>query len=263
MALFYVPDIARTWELSDEEAAHALRVLRLTVGAELEITDGKGNLYRTAIASIAGKHCYVEPCAPLEKPKNWRGNVHIAIAPTKNMDRIEWFAEKATEIGLDAITFLNCRFSERKVIKPERVERIVVSAMKQSLKYSKPVVSEMVYLESASASFYIEDKELVGVTYRNDIPFKFYPIDQVPDNQERRLPGFKWVSELRPTRESTFNRTIRPSEREDKGSRKRPSFSIVEKMDRRKEQLMREGVWYDREDELSPDIIEWRDSRVP
>ena len=127
----------------------------------------------------------------------------------------------------------------------------------------KPVVSEMVYLESASASFYIEDKELVGVTYRNDIPFKFYPIDQVPANQERRLPGFKWVSELRPTRESTFNRTIRPSEREDKGSRKRPSFSIVEKMDRHKEQLMREGVWYDREDELSPDIIEWRDSREP
>lgn len=127
----------------------------------------------------------------------------------------------------------------------------------------KPVVSEMVYLESASASFYIEDKELVGVTYRNDIPFKFYPINQVPDNQERRLPGFKWVSELRPTRENTFNRTIRPSEREDKGSRKRPDFSIVEKMDRRKEQLMREGVWYDREDELSPDIIEWRDSRVP
>ena len=123
MALFYVPDIAKTWELSDEEAAHALRVLRLTVGAELEITDGKGNLYRTTIASIAGKHCYVEPCAPLEIPKNWRGNVHIAIAPTKNMDRIEWFAEKATEIGLDAITFLNCRFSERKVIKPERVER--------------------------------------------------------------------------------------------------------------------------------------------
>ena len=127
----------------------------------------------------------------------------------------------------------------------------------------KPVVSEMVYLESASASFYIEDKELVGVTYRNDIPFKFYPIDQVPANQERRLPGFKWVSELRPTRESTFNRTIHPSEREDKGSRKRPSFSIVEKMDRHKERLMREGVWYDREDELSPDIIEWRDSREP
>ena len=143
MALFYVPDIARTWELSDEEAAHALRVLRLTVGAELEITDGKGNLYRTAIASIAGKHCYVEPCAPLEKPKNWRGNVHIAIAPTKNMDRIEWFAEKATEIGFDELTFLDCRFSERRVVKPGRVEKILVSAMKQSLKPTLPTLNGM------------------------------------------------------------------------------------------------------------------------
>ena len=144
MALFYVPDIAERWELSEEEAAHALRVLRLSVGDGLEITDGKGNLYRTTIDSISGKHCYVVPCAPLEMPKNWQGSVHIAIAPTKNMDRIEWFAEKATEIGLDAITFLNCRFSERKVVKPERVERIVVSAMKQSLKYCKPVVGDMI-----------------------------------------------------------------------------------------------------------------------
>lgn len=144
MALFYVPDIADRWELSEEEAAHCLRVLRLSVGAPLEITDGRGTLYKAVISSIAGKHCYVEAKEVVEMPKNWRGNVHIAIAPTKNMDRIEWLAEKATEIGLDAITFLNCRFSERKVIKCERVERIVVSAMKQSLKYRKPVVGEMV-----------------------------------------------------------------------------------------------------------------------
>ena len=144
MALFYVPDIANTWELSDEEAAHALRVLRLSVGATLDITDGKGNLYRTAVASIAGKHCYVEPCSPLDKPKNWCGNVHIAIAPTKNMDRIEWFAEKATEIGFSELTFLDCRFSERKVIKTERVEKILVSAMKQSLKPTLPVLNGMI-----------------------------------------------------------------------------------------------------------------------
>lgn len=144
MALFYVPDIAERWELSEEEAAHALRVLRLSIGAELEITDGKGNLYKAVISSIAGKHCYVEAKEILPMPKGWNGNIHIAVAPTKNMDRIEWFAEKATEIGLDALTFVNCRFSERKVIKTERVERIVVSAMKQSLKYSKPVVDEMV-----------------------------------------------------------------------------------------------------------------------
>lgn len=144
MALFYVPDIADKWELSEEEAAHALRVLRLTVGSKLEITDGCGNLYVTEVASIAGKRCYVQPVEPVAKPKNWNGSFHLAIAPTKNMDRIEWLAEKATEVGLDSITFLNCRFSERKVIKTERVERIVVSAMKQSLKYSKPLVGEMI-----------------------------------------------------------------------------------------------------------------------
>ncbi|MBE6296910.1 MAG: 16S rRNA (uracil(1498)-N(3))-methyltransferase [Bacteroidales bacterium] len=144
MSLFYVPDIADSWELSQEEAAHAIRVLRLQAGDKLEITDGAGSLYPTRVASVQGKHCYVEPVEAVRVPKNWNGMLHIAIAPTKNMDRIEWFAEKATEIGLDALTFLNCRFSERKVVKPERVERIVVSAMKQSLKYSKPVVEDMV-----------------------------------------------------------------------------------------------------------------------
>lgn len=144
MALFYVADIAERWELSEEEAAHALRVLRLNVGAELDITDGKGKLYKAVISSIVGKHCYVEAKEILDMPKGWNGNIHIAVAPTKNMDRMEWLAEKATEIGLDAFTFLNCRFSERKVVKNERVERIIVSAMKQSLKYSKPELGEMV-----------------------------------------------------------------------------------------------------------------------
>lgn len=144
MALFYVPDIAARWELSEEEAAHCLRVLRLSIGDELDITDGKGMLYKAIISSISGKHCYVEAKESIAMPKNWQGRIHIAIAPTKNIDRIEWLAEKATEIGLDAITFLNCRFSERKVVKTERIERIVVSAMKQSLKYTKPEVGEMV-----------------------------------------------------------------------------------------------------------------------
>lgn len=144
MALFYVPDIAENWELSEEEATHALRVLRLNAGSGLEITDGKGMFYNAKVASVAGKHCYIEAVEATLMPKNWQGNIHIAIAPTKNMDRIEWFVEKATEIGLDAVTFLNCRFSERKVVKTDRVERIAVSAMKQSLKYRKPLVGDMV-----------------------------------------------------------------------------------------------------------------------
>ena len=144
MALFYAPDIDTTLELPEDEAAHCLRVLRLGVGAELEVTDGNGNFYKTAISSIVGKHCYLEILEKNTPEKGWRGHLHLAIAPTKNMDRIEWLIEKATEIGIDEITFLNCRFSERKVVKTDRVERIVVSGMKQSLKPLKPIVNEMV-----------------------------------------------------------------------------------------------------------------------
>lgn len=128
---------------------------------------------------------------------------------------------------------------------------------------SLPDVTEMIYLESASASFYIEKKELVGMTYRNDVPFKLYPIAQIPPAQDKRLRSFKWVPSLRPTRESIFNRTIRPSVRDERMSRERPRFDIVERMDRYKERLLLGGEWMDREDELSPELIEWRDTREP
>lgn len=144
MALFYAPDIEHSLELPDDEAAHCLRVLRLGVGSELDITDGKGSFYKAVISEISGKHCFVELKETLRMPKGWHGRLHIAIAPTKNMDRIEWFVEKAVEIGIDELTFLNCRFSERKVVKNERVERIVVSAMKQSLKPYKTTLNEVV-----------------------------------------------------------------------------------------------------------------------
>lgn len=124
-----------------------------------------------------------------------------------------------------------------------------------------PEVTQMIYLESASASFYIEDKELVGMTYRNDVPFKLYPIAQIPPTQDKRLRNFKWVPSLRPTRESVFDRMIRPSVREERMRRERPTFDIVERMDRYKERLLRSGEWIDREDELTPELIEWRNSR--
>ncbi len=143
MALFYAPEIEKTWELPEEEAAHCLRVLRLGEGDELEITDGKGKFFRVRIVSTAGKHCKVETIETHNMEKGWKGKLTIAIAPTKNMDRMEWLAEKATEIGWDKVVFLNCRFSERKIVKTDRIERIVVSAMKQSLKYHKPEVEEI------------------------------------------------------------------------------------------------------------------------
>ena len=158
MALFYAPDITNNWELPEEEAAHCLRVLRLGVGSELDITDGKCCFYKAVISSIAGKHCYVEAKETINRSKGWQGHLHIAIAPTKNMDRIEWMVEKAVEIGVDEITFLSCRFSERKVIKTDRVERIVVSAMKQSLKPFKTVVNEMVDIKKFVAAERSGDK---------------------------------------------------------------------------------------------------------
>lgn len=143
MALFFAPDIESTWQLPEEESAHCLRVLRLGVGDELEVTDGKGKIFKATITSTAGKRCHLEANDVRVVEKGWNGNLTIAIAPTKNMDRMEWLAEKATEIGWDRVVFLNCRFSERKVVKTDRIERIVVSAMKQSLKFHKTVVEEM------------------------------------------------------------------------------------------------------------------------
>ena len=123
------------------------------------------------------------------------------------------------------------------------------------------IVTEMIYLESASATFYIEDKELVGVTYRNDVPFTMYPMNQIPDTQPMRLKNFKWVPQLRPTLEDVFDREIRPTQREKSIKRSRPTFNIVQRMDRRKEALISSGMWVDREDELTPELIEWRNSR--
>ena len=130
-------------ELPEEEAGHCIRVLRLTEGDEILLTDGKGFFFKAAISRAHPKHCEVNILEQWEQPALWNFNLHIAVAPTKNMDRNEWLAEKATEIGFDELTFLNCRFSERKVIKTERIEKILVSAIKQSLKARLPRLNEM------------------------------------------------------------------------------------------------------------------------
>lgn len=124
-------------------------------------------------------------------------------------------------------------------------------------------VTDMAYIESASASFYIEEQQLVGITYRNDVPIKLYPLAQIPESQAKRLQNFKWVPERRPSRESIFDRAVRTSQREERSLRQRPKFDIVERMDRYKERMLSSGDWIDREDELTPELIEWRNSREP
>ncbi len=141
---FYVPDAAKQTELPMEEAMHALRVLRLKSGDDMMLMDGNGNFYQAVVTIAATKRCMFEIEHILPQGKSWRGRIHLAIAPTKVMDRVEWLAEKITEIGFDEMSFLNCKFSERKVMRTVRLDKIVVAAVKQSRKPWKPIINQMI-----------------------------------------------------------------------------------------------------------------------
>lgn len=144
MILFYQPDIATgsTW-LSEEESKHCTKVLRKREGEVITVTDGKGFFYDCTIKKADSRKCeFVIDTVRLEPKKNHR--IHIAIAPTKNADRLEWFVEKATEMGIDEITLLDCDHSERTYTKTERLLKVTVSAMKQSQKATLPILNELI-----------------------------------------------------------------------------------------------------------------------
>ncbi|WP_018109127.1 16S rRNA (uracil(1498)-N(3))-methyltransferase [Bacteroides propionicifaciens] len=142
MPIFYTPDILKSNELPLEEARHCSRVLRLVERDRIDLVDGLGGLYEAEIALSSPKKCLFNILKTTEVPPS-TVSIHLAMGPTKNMDRNEWVAEKCTEIGLSELTFLNCRFSERKVIKDDRVEKILVSAMKQSKRAHLPKLHGM------------------------------------------------------------------------------------------------------------------------
>ena len=147
MHRFFAPDIATTLTLPEEESRHCVRVLRLVEGDEIEVIDGASMRYLCRIAMAHVKHCAVEIVSHEKCPPHWGAEIAIAVAPTKNLDRIEWMAEKCTEMGINRITPLLCRHSERKVIKTERLYKILVSAMKQSLKAQLPQLDELTPIE--------------------------------------------------------------------------------------------------------------------
>ncbi len=140
---FYVPNASNEHELPEEEAQHAVRVLRMQMGDEMMLMDGEGTFYRAEVAEATKKRCLYNIVEALPQKRQWPGHLHLAMAPTKNMDRTEWTCEKATEIGFDELTFLRCKFSERTVIKNERIDKILISATKQSRKAWKPILNEM------------------------------------------------------------------------------------------------------------------------
>ena len=143
MNLFYAPDIAQTLTLPEEESQHCAKVLRMKAGERIHIIDGVGGLYEAQITEAHPKRTQVEILNVQIEYGRRPFRLHLAVAPTKNIDRFEWFVEKATEIGFDELTPLCCRYSERKVIKPERIEKILVSAAKQSLKAYVPRLNPM------------------------------------------------------------------------------------------------------------------------
>ncbi len=171
---FFVPDAENQTELPAEEAMHAMRVLRLKCGDEMMLMDGEGNFFKAEVTIAATHHCYYKIIEKMSQERQWKGHIHLAIAPTKMMDRIEWLMEKAVEIGVDEVSFINCQFSERRLIKTVRVEKIFISAVKQSHKAWKPLLNEMMsynkFIESPreGAKFIAHCYEEIPRTYLFD-----------------------------------------------------------------------------------------------
>ena len=144
MALFYASDITdttKTYTLSEEESKHCIRVLRKKKDDEIELINGKGGQFFAVICDAHEKRCQVEITRTIfHSPSK---AIHIGLAPTKNMDRIEWFVEKATELGLTKLSFLSCTNNERKTVKLERVNKIAIGAMKQSKRFYLPEICEL------------------------------------------------------------------------------------------------------------------------
>ena|ERR1035437_3533437 len=142
MHLFYTPDLQHQVHiLSEEESKHCTRVLRLSEGNNIFLTDGKGLFCEAVIKNANPKACMIEIIKRTKEYGKLEFSLSIAIAPTKNIERFEWFLEKVTEIGIDKVIPLICRYSERKEIKPDRLEKVIVSAMKQSQKAYLPELS--------------------------------------------------------------------------------------------------------------------------
>src|ERR1035437_7376356 len=167
MHLIYASDINDTlYTVSKEESFHCIKVLRLHIDETVYLTDGKGNLYSATIIDDNPKGCSVRVFETIHDFGKRNFHLHIAIAPTKNMDRFEWFVEKAVEIGIDEITPLICSHSERKIMRLDRIEKIIIAAIKQSIKatlakLNEPVMFKDLIKSNASEQKFIANCEML------------------------------------------------------------------------------------------------------
>ena len=178
MHQFYAPDIEQATFLPEEESLHCTKVLRLTDGTFISISDGKGTRFVASIVHANHKQTFVKIVEKVHVTRNESRLTHIAIAPTKNKDRMEWFVEKATEIGIDIITPVFCHLSERKSISAERLEKIAIAAMKQSQRAYLPILNTSLSLHELLkqvtekqrfiAHCYEEERTLLQNVYKPD-----------------------------------------------------------------------------------------------
>ena len=171
MQLFYDPDVQPgPHVLREEEAQHAFRVLRKKVGDELDLVDGAGGWYKATVASISKRECLLD--VKLEKQTWERAGYHLTllVAPTKNIDRFEWILEKATEIGVDYIQPILTEHSERKKIRNDRLDRVIESAMKQSLQAFKPELGELLPFEEAINQSHLRSRNFLAYLGADNTP---------------------------------------------------------------------------------------------
>lgn len=174
--LFYSPTIEQDRMLPETESHHCVKVLRKQPGDAITVTDGQGVFYDCSLVDAHPKKCMVQIHGILKQPKSWPIRLHVAFAPTKQMERNEWFVEKATEIGVDKFVPMRCGFSERKDLKQERLNKIMVSAMKQSKQAVLPQLTPISSFEEVIltpfdgrkfiAHCYETDKQPLAQTYR-------------------------------------------------------------------------------------------------
>lgn len=173
MQLFYTPDInGDSYTFSKEESRHCIKVLRKKIGDSIHLVDGKGRLYTTLLTDDNPKACVVEVQTTEEAYGQRSFRIHLAVAPTKNNDRYEWFLEKACELGIEEITPIICEHSERKVIKLERMNKVLVAAMKQSLKAYLPKLNEATTWKAFMAQNHSSDKFIAHCGAGRKTPLK-------------------------------------------------------------------------------------------
>lgn len=191
MQLFYTPAINPqhpTFMLSEEESKHAIRVLRLTEGEKIHLIDGRGGLYETEIIDPHPKRTTLRVLSVKEDFGKISYEIHMAVAPTKNIDRIEWFLEKATEIGLTSYTPIICEHSERKDVKVERLEKVAIAAVKQSLKAYLPKINPAITFTKFIQESYAVDYTK-GIAHCVDLEKKYITSTFKPNGKYLILIG--------------------------------------------------------------------------